>query len=119
MSSSEPAHHTPSIFSRGKPLRCAVLMATEFITPQPHRITWSGLAWRICSHCDCCSLPGGATAILISSKPCCLASSSSTGKGSLPNAESWYRCTIFLPFSLAMPPFLSPRYLIMAAAWFQ
>ena len=69
VSISEPAHQLPTILSRGKPTFCAVLSAVAFITPQPQRITQSGWYWRICSHCDCCSLPGCGTGIIFSSKP--------------------------------------------------
>ena len=54
------------ILSRGKPTRAAEVMAVPLIpAPAPQNVTQSAFAWRICSHCDCCSRPGGAIGISI------------------------------------------------------
>ena len=42
-SSSAPLHHTPTICVAGKPTRAASFSAVGFITPQPRRMTQSGL----------------------------------------------------------------------------
>eukprot|EP01022_Parablepharisma_sp_SALTPOND_P036534 TRINITY_DN997_c0_g4_i1.p1 TRINITY_DN997_c0_g4~~TRINITY_DN997_c0_g4_i1.p1 ORF type:complete len:1552 (+),score=442.93 TRINITY_DN997_c0_g4_i1:2334-6989(+) len=112
VSSSEPAHQEPMILSRANPTFCAAFSAVWFITPQPQKITQSGFSWRMRSHCAPCSLPGCATGISTSLNLPMEDSACSATMGSLPQAESWYRNTIFLPAS--EPPFLVARYLTMA-----
>ncbi|MNJ68748.1 hypothetical protein D3C77_650220 [compost metagenome] len=83
-SSSELLQILPMIRSAGKPTFCAVFSATGFITPQPRRMTQSGLIRRMFSHCDCCSLPGCGTSSSVSSKPYLSARVCSTSLVSLP-----------------------------------
>ncbi len=71
--------------SRGKPMRAALVIPVEFIPePAPQNVTQSGRSRRTCSHCDCCSRPGGAIAISTSSKPHSSASARMVGSGSRP-----------------------------------
>ena len=42
----------------GNRIEAASLMATWFITPQPHIMTQSGCSLRICSQVAFCSWPG-------------------------------------------------------------
>ncbi len=85
MSSSAPPKVTKMILLRGKPTRAAVVIAVPLMpAPAPQNVTQSAFAWRICSHCDCCSRPGGAIGISISLTPHSLAISRIAGSGSRP-----------------------------------